>query len=512
MTARPTPTTDEAGGPPPAPAPPQSLGARARRAVGWTAGFQIFRDGLQFGLMLVLVRLLPAEVYGQVGLITTFIGFAAIYSSREFLGHILVARDDQRIDVRDYLVAGGVIQLSVCLLVNGAAVGLRFLPAYAAVATALHVMSLVLLVDLPSELRMRMLERDLDWRRLRLLHGVGLVATGVLSIALAVTGWGIWALLLPQFVVPLLFTWDLLARGEWRGGWRWDRARVAPARRYGLSRIAAASASGAAVLIESSWLTAAAGFAAFGIFGRAVGLAQLLCVRIAKLLGQSVFPVLAKIEPGSRTYQQASAMYLRTVTWLVVPAAVFAGLSAEPVIRWLYGPDWLAATPLLPMALVAAVLGAILHSAYVLLLVHGRADRCVRADVWRLVGTAAALAGLAPFGFVPYLAGLSLVHLLSLVLVLIWLRAERAVSAAGLRDAFAPAGVAGLAAAAAVYALIRLGPADGHLITLAARGLCTGAVYVLVLRVGFAAPLAELVAYMPKPQRLSMVLRLKTSG
>jgi O-antigen/teichoic acid export membrane protein len=512
MTARPAPTADEAGGPAPASAPPPNLGARARRAVGWTAGFQIFRDGLQFGLMLVLVRLLPAEVYGQVGLITTFVGFAAIYSSREFLGHLLVARDEQRIDVRDYLVAGGVIQVSVCVLVNGAALGLRFLPAYAAVAPALHVMSLVLLVDLPSELRMRMLERDLDWRRLRLLHGMGLLATGALSIALALTGWGIWALLLPQFVVPLLFAGDLLAQLEWPDGWRWEGARFAPARRYGLSRIAAASASGAAGLIESSWLTAAAGFAAFGIFGRAVGLAQLLCVRVAKLLGQSVFPVLAKIEPGSRTYQQASAIYLRTVAWLVVPAAVFAGLSAEPVIRWLYGPQWLAATPLLPMALVVAVLGAILHSAYVLLLVHGRADRCVRADVWRLGGTVAALAGLAPFGFVPYLAGLSAVHLLSLVLVLAWLLGERAVSVAGLRDAFAPAGVAGLAAATAVYALMRLGPAEVDLMTLALRGLCAGATYVLVLRVAFAAPLTELVSYMPKPQRVSMVLRLKTSG
>jgi O-antigen/teichoic acid export membrane protein len=380
------------------------------------------------------------------------------------------------------------------------------------VAPALHVMSLVLLVDLPSELRMRMLERELDWRRLRLLHGAGLVATGGLSIGLAWTGWGLWALLLPQFVVPLLFSWDLVAHGDWRTGWHWDPARFAAARRYGLSRIAAASASGAASLIESSWLTAAAGFAAFGIFGRAVGLAQLLCVRVAKLLGSSVFPVLAKIEPGSDRYRRASAIYLRTVTWLVVPAALFVGLSAGPVIHWLYGSTWLAATPLMPLALVAAVLGAILHTAYVLLLVHGRTDRCVRADVWRLVGTVAALAGLAPLGFGPYLAGLGVVHLLSLGMVLTWLRADGAVSAAGLRDAFAPAAVAGGSAAAGVYALVRLGPGDVDLIVLAARAVCLAALYVLVLRVGFPAPLAELITYLPKPQRLSMVLRLKTSG
>ena len=50
------------------------------------------------------------------------------------------------------------------------ALGLARLPDYAAVAPVLHVMSISFLLDLPSEFRVKMLERELNWRRLRLLQ------------------------------------------------------------------------------------------------------------------------------------------------------------------------------------------------------------------------------------------------------------------------------------------------------------------------------------------------------
>ena len=179
--------------------------------------------------MLVLVRILPAEVYGQFGFVTALVGFLTLYSFREFLGQTLVVRDPDQVHYQDHFTAGAVLQVAVCLLANGIAVALRWFPAYAEVAPALHVMSVLFLLDLPSELRVKMLERALDWRRLRLLHAIGLLLCGALSVAMALGGWGVYALLVPTLAIPLVFGYDLWVRAGWRPVWTWSWQRFKPA-------------------------------------------------------------------------------------------------------------------------------------------------------------------------------------------------------------------------------------------------------------------------------------------
>lgn len=485
------------------------FGGRARQAITWTAGFQIFRDVLQFGLMLVLVRLLPPEVYGQFGFVTALLGFLTLYSFREFLGHTLVVRDPGEVHYQDHFTAGVVLQLGIFALANLVAVALRWFPEYAQVAPALHVMSVLFLLDLPSELRVKMLERALDWRRLRGLHGVALVAGGALSIAMALRGWGVYALLVPTLSVPLVFAYDLLVRERWRPTWAWDWHRFTPAWRFGASRISAVSFSSASGVLEAAWL-GALGFAAFGIFGRAIGLGQLLCGRVAGLLAQAVFPVLARIPPHSDSYRRASALYLRGVTWLVAPLALTAALLAEPVVGLLYGRQWTEVVPLLPWAMAGAALGAVVQTGYTLLLAHQKQKACMIADVWRLAGTTMALAVLAGMGMKAYLIGLVGVHGVSLTLVLYWLQADRALSAASIGEALVPAVVGSAAAGLVAGEVGRLVAPAG--LTLAVAGLVAATlacVYLVILRAVFRRPLMELVQQLPERRRIGRFLRLE---
>jgi hypothetical protein len=86
-------TTSEATLAQPAVAGGTEFGRRAKLAIAWATGLQFFRDVIQFGLMLVLVRLLPADAYGQFGFLTTLLTFFTWYSFREFLNYTLQVRD-----------------------------------------------------------------------------------------------------------------------------------------------------------------------------------------------------------------------------------------------------------------------------------------------------------------------------------------------------------------------------------------------------------------------------------
>lgn len=496
----------------PAPAS-QGLAGRARLAIAWTTGFQLFRDLLQFGLTLTLVRLLPAEAYGQFGFVTTLLSFLTLYSFREFLNHTLQIRDGEPVPYQDHFTAGAVIQTSLFVVTNVIAIGLRYVPDFAPASPLLHVMSILFLLDLPSEFRVKMLERTLDWRRLRLLHAAALVAGAALSITLALLGWGVYALLLPTLLVPLPFMYDLFVRERWRPAWTWHRDRYRGAWKYGSSRVLGVSFVSLAGVLESTWLTRLAGFAVLGLFGRAVVLGNLVCGRLGGLLAQSVFPVLTRIQPRTDSYRRASALYLRTILWVVIPAAAIGAQLADPIVAILYGRAWADVVPMLPWAMAASALLAVVQTAYTLLLAHGRQDSCLKADIWRLVGTVAILAALLPRGIQAYLMGVVIVHTVSLTLVIYWLIRAEALTPRALRDACVPpvlsAAVASLAVALGRSWLPSLGRTDWPALLYVAA---FGVMYVALLRVLYRGPLQELVDCLPRRQRLSRLLRLQEAS
>ena len=478
--------------------PSADPGARARQAVAWTTGFQLFRDIVQFGLTMALVRLLPPEAYGQFGFVTTLLGFFTLYSFREFLGHTLQVRDGEAVHYQDHFTAGAVVQGILFVVVNAVAVGLRWLPDYSAASNVLHAMSLLFLLDLPAELRVKMLERDLAWRRLWTLQAIGFISGGLASIALAFAGAGAYALLLPTMLMTVPFMYDLFVTEQWRPTWAFAWERFRPSWTFGWTRIATVSFVAAATLIESSWLAGAIGFAILGLYNRAVGLAQLVCGRVAGLLATSVYPVLTRLPAESDSFRRASAMYLRSIGWTAVPLAALTSLLAGPIVHLIYGRKWTDAIVLVPFAVASVAVAALVQTAYTLLLANGRQRACLVADAWRLAGTLLTLVIALPLGLRVFIAAGVAMHAISLVMVLGFLIRARAIDLGGIALAIGPALVA--TTPAIVLALVTPGGA-------LAQAAVFGATYVVGLRVLFAAPFAELVRYLPLSHQLNRWLR-----
>lgn len=490
-----------------------TLGHAARLAVFWTTGFNLFRDVLQLGLTLTLARLLPPDVYGQFGLVSTLVTLLSVLSFREFLNYTLQVRRDEDTHYQDHFTAGAVIQMTVFLVANAAAGVMWLVPGYRPAAPLMHAMSLLFPLDLASELRVKMLERALDWRRLRLLHAAGLLGSAALSVTMALTGWGAWSLLLPTLLVPIPFTLDLFVHTGWRPTWEWDRERYGPAWRFGLTRISSVSLVSASQAVESAVLVRHSGFAALGFYSRAIGLANLACQKVSSVLSQALYPVLTRIDPGTDRYRRVSALMLRCVVWTVVPVALLISMTAAPVVRLLYGAQWIAAVPLVPWALAAVGIAAVTQTTYSLLLAYQQHRRCAVADAVRLAGICAGLVVLLPLGLKAYLAGVALTQALTLLLVVYWLYRLEAIRVRAVVDAFVPATVSALTGWACAEAVSRgLGAPADALWVAPAYAAMFGAVYLAALRVAFREQLDDLLGYLPHSGPLLRVLRLREAA
>jgi O-antigen/teichoic acid export membrane protein len=489
------------------------LAEKARLSVVWTTGFTVFRDLLQFGLTLTLTRLLPHEAYGYFGFVTAVIGFFTVISFREFLNYTLQVRTDDETHYQDHFTAGVVIQGALFLLVNGLALGLRFVPTYAPVAPLLHVMSLLLPIDLVCELRTRMLERSFDWQRQRMLHAVGLIAGTVVALTLGLSGAGAYALLVPGLIIPLPFAYDLFVKEGWRPTWAWSWERYRPAQRFGLTRIGSASLVSLSTVAESGLMTRAIGFAQLGVYNRAVGLAAFFCQRVAALLLEALYPVITRVQARSGQFRRVSALVMRSVAWVVLPMAVVLSWTGESVVRFLYGPRWLSVLPLLPWTMWLGAMIGLVQTCYVLLLAHQQQRHCFIADALRLGGTLLGLVVALPLGLRAYLIALLMLQSVIMVMALIWLSTGGAMSARSLLATFVPPIVGSALSLAAASQVVRW---TGLSVGAPWIGVMQGGVfclmYLVFLRACCSVWMRELITYLPQRQRISFLLRLPATA
>src|SRR6478609_6827575 len=112
--------------------PEAGFRAKAQSAVIWNTGFNLFRDVLQFVVMLVLVRLLDASAYGQFSLVTSIVGVLSIFAFNNFIAYTLQVQSEEETHYQEHFTAGAVLQVGMFVVSNLIALVLRWMPAYAA--------------------------------------------------------------------------------------------------------------------------------------------------------------------------------------------------------------------------------------------------------------------------------------------------------------------------------------------------------------------------------------------
>jgi PST family polysaccharide transporter len=354
-----------------------------------------------------------------------------------------------------------------------------------------------------------MLETQHDWKRFRLLAGIGTLLGVTGGMIVAFLGGGVWALVVqvPLFGVPAAI--DLFWHAKWRPDWSWTWARYREAAMFGANRMGAAAVYRGRQTIEQTVLAGSYSFAALGVFTRTIGLATLIAGRIGSIAMMSVYPVVTRAEERSERFQRIAGLVLRGVCWTTIPAALLLALCADQVVALLYGPKWVAVVPLLPLAAAVVALSGIASTTSSLLMANNDARSALRIDIVAAVFAVALAVWLVPTGIETYLAALVAHGFVVLLITLSVLARKRGIATAALLQAFLPAMIAASGAAVAVEGFRSLvTPLELVGLRLLAEAAVFASIYLLILRLGFSGALREILDVAPGGRRLAASILL----
>lgn len=483
------------------------------RGLVWNSAFQIFLVGISFVSMLVLVRLIAPAEYGRAAAVTGIFALINCFNCGAFIAQALQLPSGKTPDWSAHWRAGLCIQTLLCLVCNAVA-GLAWLfPAYRPIAPVLHVASIGLLIDVPSQVANIRLRRAMNFRTLRIVHAFAAIVTVVSSIALALSGAGAYALIISSNVLHgLPFGFYLLAVERWRpeqNWWSWpDWSAYRPSLRFGAQQTGSAVLAATRGMLETVVIPPLLGYEALGLLNRAQVLFTTTIGRATSLVIETVYPMLPRSAAEPAQFARHATLFVQTMLLLSIPGAVFVGIEGPQLSRLLYGIKWIAADPLIwPGTIFAWGVATVL----VFTTVIQAQNRLRMAFLSSVVGAAlclpAVIVALSGGGLWHYAwalaigqttAGTCVMALASKSLVADWLRTA----------VLPPILSAGLGAGA----LFSLRYGTNHLALhgrLVAEAIVFGVVVLLTMRIAFAKQLRDLLLRIPAGGRLIKLLSIR---
>ena len=326
-------------------------GAVFRRGVAWVLAGNVGDRVLGFLFGIVLARLLAPEIFGHFLTLQVFTGLAGFIAGGGMGQALVRAKVAEKPDfdiVFTLQLVLGVVIYAVFFFAAPWFEAWYDTPLY---TDLLRITALSFLLRPFLNMPQSQLHRAMRYKELSIVRVTALVGSSLVSIAMALLGYGIWSLVIGGIVGSLLSIALAGRMARWRPGLSANIARGRHLASYGLmvslTDIVNYLRQQAVIFILSRTM----GPASVGLYNKGNSLARMPHLLITGSVYKVTFRAMAAEQDN---LDKGAYLFFRSIALVAVYATPFyVGLlwTAEPLVVGLYGENWRAAA--IPLAILA---------------------------------------------------------------------------------------------------------------------------------------------------------------
>lgn len=337
----------------------EDLSGRVVRGAAWMGTLAVTRALLTLGATAILARLLTPGDYGYVAMAAVVTEIAAMLCVSGWPAIIVQMARLRRIDLDSgFWFSAGLGVAIVSLLVAGSR-SIAELFGEPQLTPILWVMSSLILFEEISTIHQSIVYRLLLFKYEFMCQIAALVVGTATSIALAFGGYGVWSLaygtvagrgahfVMLWYLVPYVprfrFTKEFIRR-NWRAGG---------------SYLGSAALNVVSSRMDTATIGRVFGAAQLAYYQTGFALPEELRSRVSLALQRVLFPAYAMLQSDHRAFQYGVLKSLRLLAAISMPMGVGMAVLADPIVRTLYGEQWLPVVPFLQILAFAGIMRAL---------------------------------------------------------------------------------------------------------------------------------------------------------
>ncbi|MDD4244393.1 MAG: MOP flippase family protein [Bacilli bacterium] len=338
-------------------------------------------QGITFVVGIILARLLTPREFGLIGMITVFIAVSESFINSGFSSALIRKKDCSDTDfstVFFFNLAAGILFFLLLFFSAPAISGFFNEPELTAI---LQVLGIVLIIDSLTLIQRTILTKRIDFKLQARISVIASIGSGVVAIAMAFYGFGVWALVAQRIVKQGLNSLFL---------WLWNRWK--PLLVFSVKSFKELFGFGSKLLLSGLidtiyrnvyYLIIGKYFSAqeLGFYTKADEFKRLPSQNLNTIIGRVSYPVLSTLQDDIPRLRNNYQKLIRSVMFITFILMLGMAAVAEPMIHTLIGAKWEPAIIYLQMLCFVGMMYPLHALNLNMLQVQGRSDLFLKLEV-----------------------------------------------------------------------------------------------------------------------------------
>lgn len=340
------------------------LGRRAVRGATVTVVGQGGRVLLQTLSVVILARLLSPGDYGLFAMVMAVAGVAEIF--RDFgLSNAAVQAKSLTTAQRDQLfwVNTAIGALLAAMVFLGAGLIAAFFR-HQELVPLIQALSAVFVINGATTQFRASLTRSLRFTALVVIDFLSTVVGLAAAIALALSGFGVWSLVLQVLIAALMVLAASALWCRWLPGRPRRGTEIGGFLRFGWHMVATQLVTYVGNNADTVTIGWAFGAAPLGNYNRPYQLVMNISNQLRSPISNVAIPVLSRLQDAGHRFWEFARVGQLALGYTLVPALALATGAAVPITGILLGQEWIESAPILSMLSAAAIFQTLAYFGY----------------------------------------------------------------------------------------------------------------------------------------------------
>ncbi|RHC74364.1 lipopolysaccharide biosynthesis protein [Prevotella sp. AM34-19LB] len=352
----------------------ESLKNKTIKGVGWSAADALLGQGVTFIVGLVLARLLSPDEYGLIGICLIFTTVLNGIVDSGFSNALIRKKDVTDEDYNTMFTTNMAISivLYVLLFISSPFVS-DFFHRVELIALV-RVTGLILFFNALSITQVTILTKNIDFKTKTKASLVSAIISGVIGIAMAFMGYGVWSLVAQQLSKQLLYTLCLWVLSKWWPKFTFYKDSFKYMWGFGWKLLASGILNNVWNQLYQVVIGRCYTSSTLGHYTRANEYASIFSSNLTLIVQRVSYPVLAEIQDDKERMVQGYRKVIKVTMFVTAVCMISLGAVSEPLIYTLIGTKWHEAATYLPLICISMSLYPLHAINLNILQVLGRSD------------------------------------------------------------------------------------------------------------------------------------------
>lgn len=366
--------------------------------------------------MIIMARILTPDDYGLIGMLAVFISVSQSLVDSGFSQALIRKLDRSETDnstVFYFNIGVGTILYLILFFCAPLIAGFYGEPSLIPLT---RVISLSVLINSFVVVQRALLTINIDFKTQAKASMAAAIISGAVGIAMAYTGFGVWAIVWQQLTSLTVNVGLLWLLSGWRPmlaySWRSFRELFGFGSKLALSGIINTLYNNISILIIGKVFKASD----LGYYTRAYQFASFPSSNITGIIQRVTYPILCTIQDDDVRLSDVYRRFLRLSAFIVFPLMIGLGAVARPFINLILTEKWDFTAELLPVVCLGMMWYPIHSINLNLLQVKGRSDLFLKLEIWKKIIGIVILGISIPFGLIALCWGNLVSSIVSLII------------------------------------------------------------------------------------------------